>query len=73
VAVPVPAVVGPLVESVTVALTVSGPPVRVNVKLPFPPTVFLVTTTEPRRSLVNVHMVVPPDSTVALHCVAPAG
>ena len=33
-----------LVEIEPVALTVSGPPVRVKVKLPFPPVVFLVTT-----------------------------
>ena len=48
VAVPLADMVVPLVEIVAVALTDSGPPVRVKVKLPVPPTVFLVTTIEPR-------------------------
>src|SRR5205823_15079834 len=53
VAVPLADMVVPLVEIVAVALTDSGPPVRVKVKLPFPPTVFLVTTIEPKARSVK--------------------
>src|SRR5207253_10428348 len=53
VAVPLADMVVPLVEIVAVALTDSGPPVRVKVKLPVPPTVFLVTTIEPRALFAN--------------------
>src|SRR5438132_10351397 len=54
VAVPLADMVVPLVEIVAVALTDSGPPVRVKVKLPVPPTVFLVTTIEPKATLLKL-------------------
>src|SRR5438132_12818343 len=64
VAVPLADMVVPLVEIVAVALTDSGPPVRVKVKLPVPPTVVLVTTIEPKATLLKLQPLDAPALTV---------
>src|SRR5438309_11749895 len=71
VAVPLADMVVPLVEIVAVALTDSGPPVRVKVKLPVPPTVFLVTTIEPKATLLKLQPLDAPGLTVATQLVGP--
>src|SRR5437588_808772 len=58
---------------VAVAVVLEGPPVRVKLKLPLPPIVFLVTTTEPRAALLKVHGVEPPAATTAVQVVEPTG
>src|SRR5438132_7524180 len=67
VTVPLPATV----EIVAVALTDSGPPVRVKVKLPVPPTVFLVTTIEPKATLLKLQPLDAPGLTVVTQLVGP--
>src|SRR6266550_3929702 len=69
VAVPCPAGL-PVVEIVAVMVT---PLVRVKTNVPFPPSVFLVTTTWPRAMLLKVHGVEPPAVTTAVHVVGPTG
>ena len=73
VAVPLPATVLPVVE--IVADMVTPGPVSVKVKVPLPPVVFLVTTTEPRALLRNegVQGVEPAPVTTAVHVVNPTG
>src|SRR5207302_853021 len=71
VAVPLADMVVPLVEIVAVALTDSGPPVRVKVKLPVPPTVFLVTTIEPKATLLKLQPLDAPGLTVVTQLVGP--
>src|SRR5205823_14255338 len=71
VAVPLADMVVPLVEIVAVALTDSGPPVRVKVKLPVPPTVFLVTTIEPKEMWIKLRLVGEPGPTVVMVLVGP--
>src|SRR2546428_7039526 len=73
VALPLPAMVLPVVEIVADMVTPPGP-VRVNVKLPLPPVVFLVITTEPRALLRNEGVQgVEPETTTAVHVVTPTG
>src|SRR5207249_12045512 len=54
VAVPLADMVVPLVEIVAVAPIELGPPLSVKVKLPVPPTVFLVTTIGPTAPLLKL-------------------
>ncbi|TMF60065.1 MAG: hypothetical protein E6I20_14615, partial [Chloroflexi bacterium] len=70
---PLPATVLPVVE--IVADMVTPGPVSVKVKVPLPPVVFLVTTTEPRALLRNegVQGVEPAPVTTAVHVVNPTG
>jgi len=61
----------PLVEIVAVAPIELGPPLRVKVKLPVPPTVFLVTTIEPKATLLKLQPLDAPGLTVVTQLVGP--
>src|SRR3989442_1676943 len=65
--------VPPMVEMVAAAVTLPGPRVSVNVKLPLPPVVFFVTLSEPRALLVKAQVKVAPGPTTALQLVDPTG
>src|SRR5438477_4153827 len=65
VAVPLADMVVPLVEIVAVALTDSGPPVKVKVKQPVPATVFLVTTIDSRALFAQGQTTAWPATTIA--------
>ncbi len=71
VAVPLADMVVPLVEIVAVAPIELGPPLRVKVKLPVPPTVFLVTTIEPKATLLKLQPLDAPGLTVVTQLVGP--
>src|SRR5437667_12307464 len=70
VAVPLADMVVPLVEIVAVALTDSGPPARVNARLPLPPTVLLVTTSGPRTLFATEHSDAAPAPPIGAQSVA---
>src|SRR5207249_3800871 len=74
VAVPLPVRVVPVVEIVADIVTPPGP-VSVKVKVPLPPAVFLVTTTDPRALLRNdgLQGLEPAPVTTAVHVVKPTG